>query len=52
MFAMYIGSRKTNLSSSRVEEIMQRMLRFTVEVPSWGFANTGTFNLGLKAGKN
>ncbi len=30
------------LSSARAERIIQRLSRFTVEVPTWGFADTGT----------
>lgn len=30
------------LSSSKADFIVKRLVRFTVEVPSWGFANTGT----------
>jgi L-rhamnose isomerase/sugar isomerase len=35
--------RQTNRLSSKVQEqAIKRMLSFTVEVPSWGFADTGT----------
>ncbi len=32
----------TSLSSAAVERIAQRLERFKIEVPSWGYANTGT----------
>jgi L-rhamnose isomerase/sugar isomerase len=37
-------SRKTvaGLSATRADEIIRRLKRFQVEVPSWGFAQTGT----------
>jgi L-rhamnose isomerase/sugar isomerase len=35
-------SRKLKASSSQAEQVVRRLLRFAVEVPSWGFANTGT----------
>ena len=31
-----------SLSSARERNIIKRLQRFTVEVPSWGYANTGT----------
>ena len=30
------------LSSAQTQRIVRRLLRFKIEVPSWGFANTGT----------
>ena len=30
------------LSSAQARRIVQRLLRFQIEVPSWGYANTGT----------
>ena len=36
------ASRKVRLSSRRENDIIRRMLRFKVELPSWGFADTGT----------
>ena len=35
-------SRKLKVTSSRADRIVRRLLRFTMEVPSWGYANTGT----------
>ena len=35
-------SNVSKLSSARVQQVVQRLTRFAVEVPSWGFANTGT----------
>jgi L-rhamnose isomerase/sugar isomerase len=34
--------KRLSLSSSRERSIVQRLLRFKVEVPSWGYADTGT----------
>jgi L-rhamnose isomerase/sugar isomerase len=35
-------SKKLRLSSAREGQIVRRLKRFAVEVPSWGFADTGT----------
>ena len=35
-------SRKPSLSSAAEQRIVRRLKRFTVELPSWGFADTGT----------
>ena len=34
--------RASRLSSRAAEQIIDRLLRFQIEVPSWGYANTGT----------
>ena len=33
---------KIKLSSSRYQQVVRRLMRFAIEVPSWGFADTGT----------
>ncbi len=35
-------ARKLRLSSARAGRVVRRLARFAVEVPSWGFADTGT----------
>ena len=35
-------SAKLRGSSARTDQVIRRLLRFTVETPSWGYANTGT----------
>ena len=38
-----MAKRKTKHTSSSVtEKIIKRLLRFNIEIPSWGFAQTGT----------
>ena len=38
-----MAARKTkSASSSATEKIIKRLLRFNIEIPSWGFAQTGT----------
>lgn len=34
--------KRLSLSSARAERVIKRLERFAVEVPSWGFADTGT----------
>ena len=34
--------RSTTVPKTRRQEIIDRLMRFTVEIPSWGFADTGT----------
>ena len=36
------SKRSRKLSSSQADSVMDRLLRFQIEVPSWGFADTGT----------
>jgi L-rhamnose isomerase / sugar isomerase len=34
--------RKLTVSSTLADRVVSRLMRFTMEVPSWGYANTGT----------
>lgn len=36
------SSAPSKLSSGQAQQVVQRLCRFNIEVPSWGYANTGT----------